>query len=53
MLEVPRPDELASLTLDGLEAALKGIAAGDIPGGYTIAAAAASLGYLLAGCTEQ
>ena len=45
--------ELADLTLDGLEAALKGIAAGDIPGGHTIDAAAAAIGYLLAGCMEQ
>lgn len=48
-----QPDEVARLTLDGLEAVLKGIAAGDIPGGHTIDAAAVALGYLLAGCTEQ
>ena len=29
-------DELATLTLDALQAALEGIAAGSIPGGYTI-----------------
>jgi hypothetical protein len=53
----PRPgrtaDELASLTLDALEAALEGIAAGNVPGGYTIDSAAAAIGYLLSGCTEQ
>lgn len=48
-----KPDELSSVTLDGLEAALEGIAAGDIPRGYTIDAAAAAIGYLLAGCMEQ
>ena len=36
----PRPgqsaDELATVTLDALQAALEGIAAGSIPGGYTI-----------------
>lgn len=48
-----QPSELAVATLDGLEAALQGIAAGDVPGGYTIAEAAAALGYLLASCTEQ
>lgn len=46
-------DELIGLTLHGLEAALEGIAAGSIPAGYTIDAAAAAIGYLLAGCTEQ
>ena len=53
----PRPgqtaDELASVTLDALEAALEGIAAGTFPGGYTIDSAASAIGYLLAGCTEQ
>jgi len=47
------PEEVASLTAHALEAALRGIAAGSIPGGYTINEAAAAIGYLLAGCPEQ
>ena len=53
----PRPgqsaDELTTATPDGLHAALEGIAAGSIAGGYTIESAASAIGYLLAGCTEQ
>ena len=47
------PEQVASLTVDALQAALQGIAAGSIPGGYTINEAAAAIGYLLSGCNEQ
>jgi hypothetical protein len=53
----PRPNgesgQFAVLTLDALEATLRGIAAGEIPSGHAIHAAATSMGYLVAGCTEQ
>jgi|GEM_PF-6778754 len=53
----PRPGQdsiqLASLAMDGLEATLKGVAAGEIRSDYAIHYAATALGYLLAGCFEQ
>jgi hypothetical protein len=53
----PRPDlqqdELIDLTIEGLAAALSGIAAGEIPSGYSVQAVATAIGYLLAGCTEH
>ena len=53
----PRPgqqqDELVDLTIEGLAHTLKGIAAGEIPSGYSVQAAATAMGYLLAGCTEH
>jgi hypothetical protein len=44
----PADDQLAKRILEGLEAALEGIAAGSVPGGYTLDSAAAAIGYLLA-----
>lgn len=56
-LLTPRPgqgsSQLAGLTMEGLEATLKGIAAGEFRSGYAIHYAATAMGYLLAGCTEQ
>ena len=46
-------DELTKRTLEGLEDALQGIASASVPSGYTIDSAAAAIGHLLAGCTEQ
>ena len=54
-LLAPRPgqqmDELVGLTLEGMEATLRGIEAGSIHrNGYSLHTIAAAMGYLLAGC---
>lgn len=45
--------QLAGLAMDGLEATLKAIAAGEFRSDYAIHYAATAMGYLLAGCPVE